>query len=103
MLGYRALGFVCAAAIVGGACRGGGRDDGASSSDARVRQLADAYLAAYFDRFPEQITQFGVPGRPQSGLTDNSLAAQRAWEAREDAFLTSLKQIDPSTIGAAPL
>ncbi|MBW8862848.1 MAG: hypothetical protein JF601_10855, partial [Acidobacteria bacterium] len=102
MLRYLAPGLACAAAIVAGAC-GGGPGAGTKSPDTRVRELADTYLAAYFERFPEQITYFGVPGRPQSGLTDNSLAALRASEAREDGFLASLKQIDPSAIGAAPL
>ncbi|MEA2463398.1 MAG: hypothetical protein QOJ98_1145 [Acidobacteriota bacterium] len=46
---------------------------------------------------------YGVPGRPQSALTDNSLAAQEAWEAREDAWLIELKQIDRATIASVPL
>src|SRR6476646_840055 len=102
MLRHRAIGLVAAAAIVVAACRGGA-GGGPASSNSRVRELADTYLTAYFERFPEQITQFGVPGRPQSGLTDNALAAQRAWESREDGFLASLRQIDPATIDAAPL
>ena len=73
------------------------------SSDARVRALADSYLAAYFERFPDQITMFGVPGRPQDKLTDNSLVAFKAWHQKEDAFLAEAKQIDPSTISAPPL
>jgi uncharacterized protein (DUF885 family) len=102
MLSHRAAGLAVAAAVVVAACGGGGAG-GNAASNTRVRELADTYLAAYFERFPEQITQFGVPGRPQSGLTDNSLAAQRAWEAREDGFLASLRQIDPATIHDAPL
>jgi hypothetical protein len=57
----------------------------------------------YFERFPEQITQYGVPGRSHSPVTDNSLAAYRACDAREDAFLADLKPIDPATIGGGPL
>src|SRR5438876_2070537 len=71
--------------------------------DSRARTLADTFLAAYFDRFPETATQYGVPGRRHDRLTDNSLAAQKAWEAREDAWLADLKQIDPATITSAPL
>ena len=51
---------------------------------------------------PEAVTQYGVPGRRQDRLTDNSLEAQKAWDAREDAWLAELKQIDPATI-ASPL
>src|SRR5213593_965299 len=70
---------------------------GEGGADPRARALADAFLAAYFDRFPETVTQYGVPGRRHDRLTDNSLAAQKAWDAREDAWLAELKQIDPAT------
>src|SRR5437660_12718331 len=73
------------------------------AADPRVRALADTFLAAYFDRYPETATQYGVPGRRHDTLTDNSLEAQKAWEAREDAWLTSLKAIDPATVGSDPL
>ena len=72
-------------------------------ADARVKALADAYLAAYFDRYPDQGTYFGVPGRHHDRLPDNSLTAQKAWEAKEDAWLTEARAIDASTIEAAPL
>jgi uncharacterized protein (DUF885 family) len=76
---------------------------GEGGADPRARALADTFLAAYFDRFPEAVTQYGVPERRQDRLTDNSLEAQKAWDAREDAWLTELKQIDPATIADAPL
>jgi uncharacterized protein (DUF885 family) len=69
------------------------------SADAQVRQLADTFLAAYFDRYPEQATVYGVPGHRHDRLTDNSLGTQKAWEAREDAWLAAIKKIDPRTIG----
>jgi uncharacterized protein (DUF885 family) len=74
-----------------------------SSADAHVRALADTYLAAWFDRFPESITAYGIPGHRQDKLTDNSLAAWKAWQDREDAWLAETKQIDPATISAPPL
>jgi uncharacterized protein (DUF885 family) len=74
-----------------------------SPADAPVRALADTYLAAYFERTPELITLYGIPGHRQDKLTDNSLEAWKAWEAREDAWLAEAKQIDPATIGAPPL
>lgn len=75
----------------------------ADPPDARVKSLADTYLRAFFDRNPETATLYGVPGRRHDALTDNSLAAQRAWEAREDAWLNDLTQIDPAAISSAPL
>ena len=72
-------------------------------ADVRVKALADAYLSAYFDRYPDQGTYFGVPGRHHDQLPDNSLAAQKAWEAREDGWLTEARAIDASAIEAASL
>ncbi len=72
-------------------------------ADARVKALADAYLSAYFDRNPDQGTYFGVPGRHHDQLPDNSLAAQKAWEAKEDTWLTEARSVDVGTIEAAPL
>jgi uncharacterized protein (DUF885 family) len=72
-------------------------------ADTGVRALADDYVAGYFDRFPEQATYYGVPGRAHDRLTDNSLAAIQAWEAREDRWLADVKAIDPARIGSGPL
>ena len=71
--------------------------------DARVRALADAYLDGFFQRNPDQVTLFGVPGRHHDGLPDNSLDALKAWQAREDVWLAQAKQIDPAAIEAPPL
>jgi uncharacterized protein (DUF885 family) len=75
----------------------------APSSDSRVRALADDYLNAFFDRSPEWVTIFGIPGGHHNRLTDNSLAALEAWKAREDAFLAQAKAIDPRTIDSPRL
>lgn len=75
----------------------------AEPPDADVRSLADTYLAGLFDRNPEIATIYGVPGRRHDKLTDNSLPALRAWEAREDAWLGELKRIDPSALTSGSL
>jgi len=72
-------------------------------ADARVKALADAYLSGFFDRNPDQATYFGVPGRHHDQLPDNSLAAQKAWEAKEDAWLKDARAIDPADIHTGPL
>src|SRR5580693_72782 len=85
------------------ACNQQPQQPAAPSSDAHVKQLADTFLAASFERNPEEITQFGIPNHRQDKLTDNSLDALKAWEAREDAWLAELGQIDPATISSPPL
>ncbi len=63
-----------------------------------VIAIADDYLAALREAFPEVNTQQGTPGARHDRLTDNSAAAERAWQAKEDAWLARLKQIDANTL-----
>jgi uncharacterized protein (DUF885 family) len=85
------------------ACNQQPQQPAAQPADAHVKALADTYLAAYLERNPDQITQFGIPGHRQDKLIDNSLDALKAWQAREDAWLIEAKQIDPATISSPPL
>ena len=69
-----------------------------SSADDRARALADSFLDGWFERNPESATYYGVPGRRHDRLTDNSLAAQQAWQSREDAWFREAQAIDPAAI-----
>ncbi len=75
----------------------------APSADDRVTALADAYLAGYFDRNPDQATVYGVPGRTHDRLPDNSLEARDTWHALEDRWLSDATSIDPAAITSKPL
>lgn len=75
----------------------------ADPPDGRVKALADTFLEGFFDRNPETASLYGVPGRHHDRLTDNSLAALSAWQAKEDGWLAELKQIDASAIAGRPL
>jgi len=108
MVRHRALVFGCACAIAAAfACQAAEPPKPApparEPSDARVRSLADAYLEGFFDRNPDQVTVYGIPGRRHDKLPDNSLDARNAWQAKEDGWLAQAKQIDPATIAQAPL
>lgn len=46
---------------------------------------------------------YGVPDRHHDRLPDNSLDALTAWQTHEDKWLNEARQIDPATIGTAPL
>lgn len=72
-------------------------------SDDRVKQLADTFLAAYLQQFPEQATFYGIPGSAHDRLSDNSLATLSAWQKREDGWLADVRGIDPATIQATPM
>jgi uncharacterized protein (DUF885 family) len=99
--------LVCSAALLSAACARTSRSIGSSpapeaapppgdsSAAARgVRALADDYFAAWLQRFPISATFSGVPEAPNDRLDDNSLAATRAWERREDRWLSALRALD---------
>ncbi len=109
MLRHRANGFICLVCVcliaAASACRREAKPPAPAPErpDARVRELADAYLDGFFERNPDQVTLFGVTGRRHDGLPDNSFEALKAWQAREDVWLAQAKQIDPALIEAPPL
>jgi len=70
----------------------------APQEDSRVKSLADTYLREYFQRNPDQVTLYGVPGQHHDKLPDNSLSSLAAWEAKEDGWLNEARQIDASRI-----
>ncbi len=69
---------------------------------ARVRQLADSYLVAYFDRHPDEATLDGVANGPHDQLPDNAPEALARWQEREDVWLAELKRIDAGRIAGRP-
>jgi uncharacterized protein (DUF885 family) len=101
---FRSILFLLMAATAM-ACSGTSTSDAPAgpAPDERTRSLADAYVAGFFDRFPEQVTYYGVPGRAHDRLTDNSLAALQAWEKQEDAWLADVRAIDAAAITSPPL
>ena len=112
MLRHRTTAFVCGCLIaVSTACNRGTKSPAPApapaadraDADARARALADAYLEGYFQRNPDQVTLYGVPGRRHDALPDNSLDALRAWQAKEDGWLAQARQIDPAAIESPPL
>jgi uncharacterized protein (DUF885 family) len=108
MLRHRTTGFffVCLLAVTA-ACRAPAEQpkpiQAREASDASVRALADTYLEGFFDRNPDGVTFYGIPGRHHDKLPDNSLDALKAWQAKEDSWLAQIRQIDPATVDAAPL
>src|SRR5579859_4930116 len=73
------------------------------SAEERLKRFADAYLEAYLARYPETVTQYGVPGRHHDALTDNSLTAFRQWNVKQDQMLLELKEIERAGAVTGPL
>lgn len=66
-----------------------------------VETLADEYLTATFDRYPEWTTFLGLDNAHNGRLYDNSLPALQRWHAKQDGFLDRLKSLQaPDKVGS---
>ena len=65
-----------------------------------VETIADEYLAAYLERYPETGTNYSLPGVRHDRLYDNSLEALKIWQGKEDIWLQELEQLGaPDDVG----
>jgi uncharacterized protein (DUF885 family) len=60
---------------------------------ARVNAAADAYLAAYFQHFPEWATFYRIEGATHDRFRDNTAAGRAAWQAVEDDLIAKLASV----------
>jgi uncharacterized protein (DUF885 family) len=65
---------------------------------ATARRVAQEFVDGYYHQFPDEAYENGYPDTPMDRLGDRSVAAIAAWQAREDAWLATLKQIDPAKL-----
>ena len=89
-------------AIVLAPTRSAGQGAGGDALAGRVRQLADSYLAAYFERHPDEATLDGVAGGRHDRLPDDSPVALERWRTREDAWLAELRRAGPAPLDGRP-
>lgn len=75
---------------------------GTAALAARVRELADACVAEFTSRFPEQAVFNSLQLDHHDRLTDNSQTALRQWEALEDPWATELARIDSTRLHDHP-
>jgi uncharacterized protein (DUF885 family) len=68
----------------------------------QIDALADEYFAAWVRSFPLSALFSGVPDAPNESLSDNSLAAVRAWQEREDRWLARLQQVPAEAVRGRP-
>lgn len=74
----------------------------AEHSAPRVIALADSYVAEYTKTFPEMATFSGMTLKHHDGLSDNSLAALKRWQALEDGWSKELARIDSAELFGKP-
>jgi uncharacterized protein (DUF885 family) len=74
----------------------------APSAEQRIGELADVYLEAWIEAFPENATLLSIPGARHDRLTDNSLAALQAWQQIEDGLAARLAEVDAESLWGKP-
>jgi uncharacterized protein (DUF885 family) len=92
---------VAGALLLGAACAAAQASE-RDSLAARVRQLSDSYVTAYFERHPDEATLDGVAGFHHDRFPDESPDATARWQAREDGWLADLRRIDRSALLGRP-
>ena len=75
---------------------------GANDAARRVNAIADDYWAQWVQAFPLGAVFSGVPDAPNDKVGDNSIAAVRAWEKREDRWLDQMHQVRASELKGQP-
>ena len=73
-----------------------------SDQAAQTTRLADAYVKAYIERYPENAAFSGMTLPRNDRFFDNSTSAARAWEEREDGWLRELSKINESALVGKP-
>jgi uncharacterized protein (DUF885 family) len=77
---------------------------GAAPADApsKVDALADEYWSTFVQTFPLAAVFLGAPEAPNDRMNDNSLSTLRAWERREDRWVSRLKEIRADELRGRP-
>ena len=67
-----------------------------------VTRLADAYVAEFMKRFPDQAELGGISTATHDTLSDNSLASLAEWRALEDRWSREIAKIDAAALRGRP-
>src|SRR5207247_5149007 len=79
-----------------------GRATGTDSLAGRVRRLVDSYVAAYFERHPDEATLAGAAAVRHDRWPDNSPQGIAHWWLRENAWLAELEVTHAESLVGRP-
>ena len=82
--------------------REGTASAGGTDAGRRVNAIADDYWAQWVQTFPLGAMFSGVPEAPNDKIGENSIAAVRNWEKKEDRWLDQLHQVRASELRGQP-
>ena len=99
---FRAIRAVGLIVLLAAALPGMGQSTHAQAAPSdSVEALADEIVVATMERYPQWATFLGYQGARHDQLFDNSLAALKAWQIKEDGWLARLAAMDPpATVGS---
>ncbi len=89
----RARALLCASVVLS-ACSGDLPSDSGNDASTAVA-IAQHYVDGYYHQFPGEAYEIGYPDTPLDRFGDRSVSAMAAWQAREDAWLDTLRSLDP--------
>ena len=92
---------VCILALSLAACSDKSPEPEIVTSDARIDQIANEFVAGYYAHYPEYVYEIGYPDAPQDRFGDHSETAAAAWNARVDDWLAELNDLDLDTVASA--
>jgi len=64
-----------------------------------ARTVVDAYIAGYYEQFPEDAYEYGYPSAPWDRFSDRSPAAMQAWHEQEERWLEQARRVAAATAG----
>lgn len=76
--------------------------DATHAVPARVNRVAEEYLRAWLQEFPDKALLNGYTPQIHDHFADNSLAARQRWTRREDAWLAELAGINHAALWGQP-
>ena len=94
------VGLALSVPILSSEDRPGRKHTPSQTAGAQLTALADEFLREFVLANPLAALYFGIPNSPNDSLGDNSLAATRQWQGREDDWLKRLRQINESDLSA---
>jgi uncharacterized protein (DUF885 family) len=86
----------------GRANRGGASVADYTTASRELARVADQYWTGLIQTYPLYGVFSGAPETPNDRLGDNSVAASRAWERKEDRWLQQLRGIDRDVLAGHP-
>jgi len=90
------------ASVIALAACSNARENTVENEAATAQAVAQHYVDGYYHQFPGEAYEIGYPDTPMERFGDRSVTAMSAWRAQEDAWLDSLRALNPASLVGTP-